>query len=272
MAVPRWWSRRVVLVGGALVLAVLLASAWDWRRTRPDGRLHIIAPALKGDALLLVTPRGRTLLIDGSGDAVGMTTFIGGRLPFWARSLDALVLTRADPGHLPGALAVARRYGVGAALLPDGSGAELGALRSALEAERASIRPLAANAALEIDGVQIAVAQDPTRDAGATLLVRYGSFVALLAPAADDILAGQLLASAPTATLLWWPWTRPDDRRLAERVGAAAVIYSQSDSGRQEPRTMLQRGGDQRRLLHEEVAGQIEIITDGEHLWVETER
>lgn len=271
MAVERWRSRRVVLMGGALVLAALLAAAWDWRRTGPDGRLHIIAPALKGDALLLVTPNGHTVLIDGSGDAVGMTAFVGGRLPFWARSLDALVLTRADPGRLPGALAIARRYSLGVALLPDGDAAELAALREELTAERASIRPVG-DAALEIDGVKLSVVQAATDDAGATLLVRYGAFSALLAPAAADGAAEKLLSGAPTAALLWWPWTRPDDRRLAERIGAAAVIYSQSDSGRQEPRTMLQRGGDQRRLLHEEVSGQIEIVTDGAAMWVETER
>ncbi|HYF62900.1 MAG TPA: hypothetical protein VD886_08820 [Herpetosiphonaceae bacterium] len=272
MGVPRWWARRVVLVGGALVLAVLLASAWDWRRTRPDGRLHIVAPALKGDALVLITPNGRTLLIDGSADAVGMTAFVGGRLPFWARSLDALAITRADAGRLPGALAIARRYGVGAALLPTGAGAELDALREALAAERAGIRPLDAGAALLIDGVEITVARPPTRDAGATLLIRYGAFSALLAPSADDAQAAALLAAARPAALLWWPWTRPDDRLLAERIGAAAVIYSQSDSGRAEPRTMFQRGAAERRLLHEEVSGQIEIVTDGAGMWIETER
>lgn len=267
-----WFDHRVVRLGGAIVLVVALASSWIWWRARPDGRLHIIAPALAGDALLIITPHGDTLLVDGGRDADGMATFVGERIPFWRRSIDALVLTRADDDHLPGALALARRYSVRQALLPSGDDAQMLALRTALTEESASINPAAVGQTLLVDGVRVTVLQAATRDGGATLAVQYGAFTALLAPMVDDAQASKLLANAPPAAIVWWPWTRPDDRAIAEKTRATTVLYSESTSGRPDPRTLFERGSTERRLLHEDVNGTIEISTDGTQLWIETER
>jgi competence protein ComEC len=268
-----WFRRRAVFWGGAVLLLLGLISGGIWWRTRPDGRLHIIVPAIKGDALLIITPHGNTMMIDGSADSVGITSFIGARLPFWQRSLDVLGLTRADEQHLPGVLALARRYTVGRTLLApladDGQG---GALRAALSEEATSAQIAVAGDTLTLDGVQITVLQAATRDGGVTFGLQYKSFSAILAAQPDDAQATQLIQSGPRSTLLWWPWARPDDRQMAERAQASVVVYGESPSGRPEPRSMFERGDTARRLLHEDLHGTIEIATDGAQLWITTEK
>lgn len=268
-----WLQHRVAHWVGAVFLLVALVSGWVWWRTRPDGRLHIIAPALKGDTLVLITPNGKTILIDGSADAVGITAFVGAKLPFWRRSLDALVVTRSDAQQLSGVLAVARRYTIGRTLLaPLGDTAQAAALQSALSEEGTRLDWAAANDTLVIDNVRLVVLQPASAEGGLTLALQYGTFSAILAPAPDELQSAQLGRSAPAATLLWWPWARPDDRQLAERMDAAVVLYSESGRGREEPRSLFERGSEQRRLLHEKLQGTIEITTDGTRMWITTEK
>ncbi len=268
-----WFQHRALRWVGAVLLALGLVSGGIWWRTRPDGQLHIIMPALKGDALLIITPHGRTVMIGGSSDSVGISAFVSGRLPFWQRSLDALVLTRANEHHLPGALALARRYTFERTLLaPLAEDGQSGALRTALSEENTAAQTAQAGDTLTLDGVTLTVLQAATREGGVTFGLQYQNFSAILAAQPDDGQAAQLLQSAPAATLLWWPWTRPDDRQLAERAQSSVVVYSESPSGRESPRTLFERGDTVRRLLHEDLHGTIEIVTDGTQLWITTEK
>lgn len=268
----RWWERRSVRLALALALALAGGGGWDFAQTRPDGRLHLIFPALDGDALLALTPNGRAVLIDGGADAVGLAELVGGYLPFWRRSIDGLVLTRADGERLPGALALARRYQIGQALVaPLDSGAQAAALREALADQAAPVAIGAAGMRLAIDGLEIEVLEPASGEAGMALRLRFGEWSGLLAPAPDDEQAARLLAEAGPADLLWWPWGRADDRRLSERLGAGVVVYGGLRMEHEEPRSMFQRGGAERLLLHERLHGTIDIATDGRQLWIAPE-
>ncbi len=269
----RWFQHRAVLGGGAVLLLLALVSGGIWWRTRPDGQLHIIAPALKGDVLLIITPHGHTLMIGGGSDSVGISAFVSDRIPFWQRRLDVLALTRASDHHLPGSLALARSYTFGQTLLaPLADAGQDAALRTALHEENTAAQLANVGDILTLDGVRLTVLQTATSAGGLTFGLQYRDFSAILAAQPDDGQAAQLLQSAPPATLLWWPWTRPDDQQMAERAQASVVVYSQSPSGREAPRTLFERGDTARRLLHEELHGTIEITTNGSQLWVTTEK
>src|SRR6185503_19127785 len=112
---PRALRWRKVIIQGALLAAALLLLAW---RARPDGRLHVIFLATKGDAALIQTPSGGYVLVDGGSDPAALTAALGRRLPFWRRTLDAVVLTASDGAHLPGQVAALARYRAGIALAP----------------------------------------------------------------------------------------------------------------------------------------------------------
>lgn len=268
----QWWERRAVRLALALGLVLAGGGGWNFWQTRPDGRLHLIFPALRGDALLALTPNGHAVVIDGGADAVGMAELVGGYLPFWRRSIDLLILTRADGERLPGALALARRYQISQALTaPLEQGAQASALRQALADQSAPVALGAAGERIIVDGLEIEILEPADGEAGMALRLRFGDWSGVLAPAPDDRQAAWLLAEARPADLLWWPWSRADDRLISERLGAGVVVYGELPIEQEQPRSMFQRGGAERQLLHERLHGTIEIATDGRQLWIAPE-
>ena len=65
-----------------------------------------------GEAILLRTPDGKTLLIDGGMDASSLDQELDSRLPSWQRSLDAVVLTTPRQDHITGLLDIVQRYAI----------------------------------------------------------------------------------------------------------------------------------------------------------------
>ena len=99
----------------ATVVLALLASAsvWTAALSRPDGQLHVtFLDVGQGDAIFIVTPGGRQILIDGGPDPQRLLTLLGRRIPFWDHSLDLVLLTHPHEDHVAGAAEVLRRYDV----------------------------------------------------------------------------------------------------------------------------------------------------------------
>ena len=69
----------------------------------------------QGDAILITTPSGQRVLIDGGPD-LAVLEGLGRHLPFYERTIDLLVLTHPDADHLTGLIEVMRRYTIGAVL------------------------------------------------------------------------------------------------------------------------------------------------------------
>lgn len=81
-----------------------------------DGLLHVnILDIGQGDSILVRTPHGQNILIDGGPDNT-VAECLGDELPFWDYKIDFLILTHADADHLNGLITVLRRYQVGAVL------------------------------------------------------------------------------------------------------------------------------------------------------------
>lgn len=84
----------------------------------PDGRLQVrFLDAGQGDATLLITPTGRTILIDGGPD-LSVLEGLGRNLPLAERSIDLLIVTHPDPDHITAFPEVLNRYDVGALMIP----------------------------------------------------------------------------------------------------------------------------------------------------------
>ena len=79
----------------------------------PDGKLHVyFLDVGQGDAILMRTPGGHTVLVDGGPDPLLLTSRLGQVLPFWQRRIDLVVATHADQDHLAGLIPVIERYDV----------------------------------------------------------------------------------------------------------------------------------------------------------------
>jgi competence protein ComEC len=115
------WPR--VLLGAAFVVAIIWL-AWTGL---PDGRLHIwFLDVGQGDAILIQSPDGRQILVDGGPSPSALLDQLGEVMPFWDRSLDLVVLTHPDADHLSGLIPLFERYKVATvvdAVMPGAKGA-----------------------------------------------------------------------------------------------------------------------------------------------------
>lgn len=249
-----------------VIVAALLALAWV---QRPDERLHVFFPALAGDAVVVQTPAGRYLLIDGGADPDALVTALGRRLPFWQRELVLVVVTSFDGQHLPGQVAALERYRAQRALaLPVATpNATFDAWRQALAYHTTPVLTLRARQRLEIDDVTFRVLD--CNDQGALLRLDYGATSVVFAhTAAPDMLERQ----APRrASLLVYPWQHDPHTPLVESLRPAAIVYSDGYQTRHAPQqTYHERAIGGARLYHERVDGDIEWVSDGRRAWVIT--
>ncbi len=98
-------------------LVFLAALGWLALRSLPDGlgvaRLHVwFLNVGQGDAILIQTPDGRQVLVDGGPSPSALFDQLGEVLPFWDRSLDIVLLTHPYTDHVSGLIPLLDRYKV----------------------------------------------------------------------------------------------------------------------------------------------------------------
>jgi competence protein ComEC len=103
-----------ILLLGLLFLAVSTA-AWLWQR--PDGNLHVsFLDVEQGDAILIESPDGRQMLVDGGQYPSLLLSRVGEQLPFWDKRIDMVVATHPDSDHVAGLADLFATYQVGAVI------------------------------------------------------------------------------------------------------------------------------------------------------------
>jgi beta-lactamase superfamily II metal-dependent hydrolase len=107
--VPAFLKRSLLLAGlGAATLVV-----WQAALAAPDGRLHLtLLDVGGGDALLLQTSTGRTVLIDGGSNPSLLSDGLGRRLPLAQRQLDWLVVGGVSKEQLSAVPGILERFPV----------------------------------------------------------------------------------------------------------------------------------------------------------------
>ncbi len=117
---PRWRPAGVAgfLAGAVPVAAIVVALLiGQFGAARADGLLHVYALDIgQGDAILIVTPDGRQMLVDGGADHRLTLAAIGPLLPPGDRTLDVVAATHFDSDHAGGLLGVLDRYRTGTVL------------------------------------------------------------------------------------------------------------------------------------------------------------
>jgi competence protein ComEC len=83
----------------------------------PDGKLHLyLFDVDQGDAIFLVTPSGKQIVIDGGPNLTALE-HLGTHMPFFDRTIDLLVLSHPDADHITALPEVLKRYDVGRILM-----------------------------------------------------------------------------------------------------------------------------------------------------------
>lgn len=109
-------SLKIWLIIFGILIAALVMLTLEWRRL-PDGKLHFYALDVgQGDALLMVTPSGRTILMDAGPDITALEK-LDGILPHLRRHIDLIILSHPHQDHLGAFPDILERYQVDAALL-----------------------------------------------------------------------------------------------------------------------------------------------------------
>ncbi len=107
---PGGLARLLVAVVPVAALTVLL-FAIQLSGSRADGRLHVYVLDIgQGDAILVMTPDGRQMLVDGGPDPTAILSALGSLLPAGDRTLDVVAATHLDSDHVGGLIGVLDRY------------------------------------------------------------------------------------------------------------------------------------------------------------------
>ena len=110
---------RITAVGIIGVLAVVAILIWVAASFLPDGKLHVyFLDVGQGDAILVLTPAGGKVVIDGGTSPGTMTAHLGRHMAFHDRYLDLVVLTHPHDDHLVGLVECLERHDVGQVVDP----------------------------------------------------------------------------------------------------------------------------------------------------------
>ena len=286
---PTWVGRPVWL--GAAGLAVAGMLGWVAWTQAADGNLHVyFLDVGQGDAILMRTPNGGTILVDGGGSPAAVTSALGETLPFWQRSLDLVVLTHPQEDHLSGLLGVLDRYQVGMILHP---GLECPSricegFWDRVSARGIAVRTARAGVILRLGAVTAEVLHPPARLlAGTESDVNNNSLVLRLEMGGARILLtgdlefmGEQVLVASAGALESWVLKVPHHGAdtsttlaLLEAVAPRiAVISVGADNKFGHPAAETLRRLEGVRVLRTDERGTIELVTDGEKVWIRTER
>ena len=284
---------RPLPLGGAtlLVLAAIgLARA-------PDGRLHLVTLDVgQGDAILIETPSGKTILVDGGPHPDLTLRRLADELPLQAWTLDVVILTHPHEDHVAGLVEVLRRYAVGTVLEAGRhyDSATYPRFLAEVAADGADLVRARAGQRLEIgDGVTFEVLYPSAADAAAPLpegdvnnasvvgVLRFGAFSALLTGDAELPVERLLIgrdALQPVTVLKvghHGSHSSTSPALLAAVQPAIATISTGVDNeyGHPAPETLQALAGQPGVTVYRtDQHGTVDVVTDGRTVSVETDR
>jgi competence protein ComEC len=277
-----------------LPLMVVAILVWAAALTTPDDKLHVsFLDVGQGDAILIQTPNGQDILIDGGPDLQKINLELSEKLPFWDRTIDLVVCTQPHADHVTGLIEVLQRYKVKQVLEPGVSYNSSTYQEWLNVVEDKGIEYDIARAGQEINlgnGIEIEVLNPPevlfeetshdVDNNGVVLRLTWGKvsflFTADIREEAEFELIGQRanLRSTVLKAAHHGSGTSTTSQFLAAVDPDVAVISVGADNtfGHPSPEVterLIDRLGEDNVYLTDE-DGTIEFITDGESLWVRT--
>jgi competence protein ComEC len=266
-------------------MAVLLGASF---LSRPDGLLHVwLLDVGHSNAVLMQTPAGAHVLVDGGSFPSRLLTALGDRMPFYDREIETLVLTQPDANNYSALAAVVNRYDVGVVLMngqPNLS-PEFATLQAYFAPQ--DVIPVRAGYRLVVaDGVTLEVLHPQTTpdindsldDQALVLRVLYGDV--------SFLLTGDISISGQQALLDAGQWPQSAAMQLPQH-GAIRSLSDEFLSAAQPQVVLLQADASNRRgdpdpdtlamlndvpIYRTDEHGKLHLWTDGVKLWAQTGR
>lgn len=264
---------------GALVAAIVAVSVWP---AGGPGTLQVtVLDVGQGDAILVTTPNGERVVVDGGPSGIVLAQELGDVLPHWQREVAAVVLTHADADHVGGMPALLERFNV--RQVYDNGEARDTAVFGEYEAAAGTRQTLRRGDVFEIDGVRFealwpppGVLEGPRNTWSVVLRVTYGEATILLTGDIEKEAQRALIATGDIdAHVLKVPHhgasTNADG--FFDATGAWVTVISAGEGnrfGHPTDETLVDLEG--RAVLRTDVHGRLTIVSDGESITVRAER
>ncbi len=277
----RFTTYTVLFIGTIVCILV-----WTAALSQPDGKLHVwFLDVGHGNAVLIQTPDGGQILVDGGPNPSRLREGVGDALPFWDRRLDVLILTQPKSSALNALPSLLNRYDVGL-MLTNGQAGQTETYQALIDAcadHGIQVKTVTAGYQLQTgDGVRLEILHPqtiPEADAdpeteGMVIRVSYGDTSFLLTPELSDEGEKSLLAARWYAgsTVLEVPAhgsvkANPESFLQAVHPQASVITVGAGNrSGLPAPEVIdLLSSGP---IYRTDRQGTIEMITDGKKLWI----
>lgn len=100
-------------------LLIITVLVWVTVISMPDDKLHVsILDVGQGDAILIQTPNRQDILIDGGPNPQAIGLELGKKLPFWDKTIDLVILTQPHADHVTGLIEVLKKYKISHVIEP----------------------------------------------------------------------------------------------------------------------------------------------------------
>lgn len=261
-------------------LVIIVMVTWRVAFTVPDGNLHLtFLDVGSADAVLIKTPGGRNILVNGGPSATMLSDGLGRRLPPFSRRLDWLIVASTQENQLSGLPRVVERTPPSHVLWAGNVEASFSARSLDEWFIDENIPVTRAETGYEFDlgeGATLHILNVNSR--GAVLLLEWNQFRALLPVGINFSVQEELEygeAIKTTSVLLiadsgYAPINPPEwVANLNPQLVILSVAAGDPDGL---PHDATLEAIEDYPLLRTDYNGWIEVITDGTEMWVEVEK
>jgi competence protein ComEC len=265
---------------GFVILIIALLLVWRAAAAIPDGLLHVtFLDVGSADAVLITTPSGKHVLINGGPRVTTLADELGRRVPSFNRKLDWLVIASTDEEQVAALPRAIERYPPAAVLWSGNRQASFSSrvLSEYLTLQRIPVTNFEQGQALDLgEGATLHALSVGPR--GAVLLIEWRNFRALLPigmsfEALDELQDGASVG--PVSVLLladsgYAPSNPPE--WIANLYPELIVLSVDAADQNGMPDGEVLESVKDFEFLRTDRNGWIEIATNGEQMWVNVER
>jgi competence protein ComEC len=290
------WQHHVWSTSGLGVLGIGCILIWFGLASQPDGRLHLYFLNIgQGDGILIQTPSGRQVLIDGGTSPQQLFSELGATMPFWDRSLDLVIVTHPDADHIAAQVELPSRFQITTALESNASSENPNAeaWRAALRASDTEIQTQYQGGWIDLgDNVGLQILWPPIEPFGQglagseqffdnenSLVIQlvYGEFRVLLTgdigiPAENELLAAGMPLASTVLKAGHHGSKGSTGEDFVQAVNPQLVIIQagvDNDYGHPHGEVLERLAG--RQILRNDQHGRIHLYSDGMTVGIETE-
>jgi competence protein ComEC len=271
---------KVPAGAGLIVLVLALLLIWRAAAAVPDKYLHVtFLDVGSAETVLIKTPTGKHVLINGGPSVTTLSDELGRRLPTFNRKLDWLIVAGTEENDVAALPRLIERYPPDVVLWSGNKEASFsaGVLNEYLSLSDIEVVNAEPEQTLELgDGATLRALTVGPR--GAILLIEWQNFRALLPvgmsfEALDELRSGASVGPVNVLSLADAGYTPSNPPEWIANLNPELVLLSvdAADENGMPDREVLESLKDYD-LLRTDQNGWVEITTDGTQMWVNVER